>query len=299
MTESRKTPQNSGKAIASSWLFGPEEHLISVRNAEAVLTHLPLFLGNWPMRGLGAAPEQAYDIDIIQNRNGSLVVRLAGPGSNDKEFGDALNAANGFAESLIEAYIARQPDTICLHASMALVGSGLVVLVGDSFSGKSTTSLQLASAGHRFFGDDRIAIRWDEGSLPVGQCLGLMPKMSLPLPPDCGTAFEEYIEAFSELQDEEAAYLRLGDQEAAGFGDEAPIVALISLDRRSDGASIFEDAPRPQLVKSLLAQVYAPHLGISNLVVSMNRLASLVPCFTLQFSNSREAAQMIAERFRE
>ncbi len=299
MTESKENPPKPRQAVATSWLFGPKEQLISVRNAEAVLAHLPLFLGGWPMQSLGAAPEQAYDIDIIENRDGSLVVRLAGPGGNDMEFDNALDAANGFAGSLIGAYIARQPDTICLHASTALVGGGLVVLVGDSFSGKSTTSLQLASAGHRFFGDDRIAIRLDDGSSPVGQCLGLMPKMRLPLPPDCGIAFEEYIEAFSELQDEEAAYLRLGDHEAAGFGDEAPIVALISLDRREGGASIFEEAPRPQLVKSLLAQVYAPHLGISNLVPSMNKLASLVPCFTLQFSNSREAAQMIAARFRE
>jgi hypothetical protein len=83
MTESRKNPQKPGKAVASSWLFGPKEHLISVRNAEAVLAHLPLFLGGWPMRGLGAAPEQAYDIDIIENRDGSLVVRLAGPGGNE------------------------------------------------------------------------------------------------------------------------------------------------------------------------------------------------------------------------
>jgi hypothetical protein len=124
MIESGKHSKMAGKAVASSWLFGPEEHLISVRNAEAVLGHLPLFLGGWPVQGLGAAAEQAYDIDIIQNRDGSLIVRLAGPGGNDMEFDDALNAANGFAGSLIGAYIARQPDTICLHASTALVGGG-------------------------------------------------------------------------------------------------------------------------------------------------------------------------------
>ncbi|NKB20480.1 MAG: hypothetical protein GKS01_08275 [Alphaproteobacteria bacterium] len=299
MTEPENHPQKAGGPIASAWQFGPEEHLISVRNAEAVLVHLPLFLGGWPMQGLGPAPEQPYDIDIVENSDGSMVIRLAGPGGNDMEMDDALDAANNFAGALIGAYIARQSDTICLHASTALVGGGLVVLVGDSFSGKSTTSLQLACAGYRFFGDDRIAIRWDDESLPIGQCLGLMPKMRLPLPPDCGAAFAEYIEGFSELQDEEAAYLRLGDQEAAGFGEEAPIKALIALDRRDTGDSIFEEAPRPQLVKSLLSQVYAPHLAISNLVPSMNRLASLVPCFTLRFSNSREAAQMIAARFRE
>ncbi len=298
MTDPGQQAGNAGGPVPTSWQFGPEEYLVSVRNAEAVLAHLPLFLGGWPMRGLGAAPEQPHDIDIVENKDGSLVIRLTGPGGNDMEFEDALNAANGFAGSLIGAYIARQPDTICLHASTALVGDGLVVLIGDSFSGKSTTSLQLASAGYRFFGDDRIAIRWDDDSQPIGQCLGLMPKMRLPLPPDCGAGFEEYIEAFSELQDDEAAYLRLGDREAAGFGEEAPIKALIALDRRDTGDSIFEEAQRPHLVKSLLAQVYAPHLDISNLIHSMNRLASLVPCFTLQYSNSREAAKMIAERFR-
>ena len=92
--------------MASSWQFGPEEHLISVRNAEAVLAHLPLFLGGWPMRGSGAAPEQAYDIDIIQNGDGSLVVKLAGPGGNDMAFDNALDAANGFAGSLIGACLA-------------------------------------------------------------------------------------------------------------------------------------------------------------------------------------------------
>jgi len=299
MTDTEKHPKKDRRSLASSWQFGPENHLISVRNAEAVLAHLPLFLGGWPMRGLGAMPELTHDIDIIENGDGSLIVRLTGPGGNDMAFDDALNAANGFAGSLIGAYIACQPDTICLHASTALVGGGLVVLVGNSFSGKSTTALQLACAGYRFFGDDRIAIRWDDESLPIGQCLGLMPKMRLPLPLDCGAAFAEYIEAFSELQDDEAAYLRLGDQEAAGFGDEAPIIALIDLDRQDSGSTSFEEASRPALVKSLLSQVYAPHLDISKLVPSMNRLASLVPCFTLRFSNSREAAQVIATRFRE
>ena len=162
----------------------------------------------------------------------------------------------------------------------------------------STTSLQLACSGYRFFGDDRIAVRFSDNGQPTGQCLGLMPKMRLPLPPDCGAPFEEYIEAFSELQDEEAAYLRLGDREAANFGDEAPIIALISLDRTDSGDAELADAPRPELVKSLLAQVTAPHLDISRLVPAMNRLASLIPGFTLKFSSSKDAAREIAAKFR-
>jgi hypothetical protein len=49
---------------------------------------------------------------------------------------------------------------------------------------------------------------------PAAEGLGLMPKVRLPLPRDCGPRFAEYVEAFTEIQGDDAGYLKLW----AGYG---------------------------------------------------------------------------------
>lgn len=275
-----------------------------VRNAELVLPHLTVFIGGWPVHFAGRAADcpTPPDIDLVEREDGGVTVLLNGPCGYSLSFDDEFNAANGLASALIAAYVTRRPEMVCLHASSAAVGAGddaaIAVMLGESFAGKSSTALQMAAAGHRLFGDDRLAVVADDegaGRKPVrGICMGLMPKIRLSLPPDCGPRFQEFVERCSEICDDRAAYLRIRDNEAASFGEQAPLSAFIVLDRRESGDSFLEPAPRGDIVRALVANCYAPHIDAGALVPVLSGLADRVDGYRLRFSSSRDAAQTIA-----
>ncbi len=284
----------------SIWAFGHPGTEIAVRNAELLLAHLPIFLSGWPLRRLGGAGGDPAEIDVAEMADGRIAVTLHGPGGNESVFDDAFAAANGLASALVARLVVRRDDMICFHAGSARVGPGLVVLLGDSFAGKSSVALQMAAAGYRLFGDDRLAVRLTEEQpdSPVGVCLGLTPKVRLPLPPDCGVRFEEYVESFTEMRDDEAAYLKLWEGEAASFGDEAPIAGFVILDRRETAESQLSSAARPDIVKALLLNCFSPHIDARTLVPALTGLAIRAEGFRLQFSSSRDAASVLTAAFR-
>jgi len=274
---------------ASLWRFGPEIAPILVRNAEAVLAHLPLFLGGWPLRWIGDddAPDAVPDIEIVERSEGAIDVATA---VHNASYAGAMDAANGLAGALISAFIGRQPEMICLHAGSAVVGGGLVVLIGGSHAGKSSVALHLAAAGYRLFGDDRIAIDLADTAAPLGLCLGLMPKVRLPLPPDCGARFAEFVEGYSEVQDDTAAYLKPWEGEAAIFGETAKLRALVVLDRIDGAPTTVELLGRPALLRAMIENVTAPQRDAGTLVAQLDALARAVPGYALSFGSSREAA---------
>lgn len=282
----------------SLWRFGPESASIVVRNAEAVLAHLPLFLGGWPPRWIDpeSAAAVAADIDIVEQPDGSVDIDAA---SHHARFAGAIDAANGLAGALISAFIRRHRDMVCLHAGSAMVGGGLVVLIGGSNAGKSSVALQLAAAGYRLFGDDRIAIDLGDAGAPRGLCLGLMPKVRLPLPPDCGARFAEFVEGYSEVQDETAAYLKPWEGEAATFGETARLAALVVLNRSDGVQATLDRLGRAALLRAMIENVTAPQLDAESLIVHLDALAQSVPGYALGFGSSREAAALLGRALRE
>jgi len=282
------------------WWIGPESDPVLVENAEAVMPYLPYYLAGWSIAWAGDAPPRTPDIRIVEQADGTFQVISSGPGGADFTFDNPYDAANGMAGGLISVYVGRNPRMICLHAGAARIDDGLVVVVGDSFAGKSSVALHLAVLGHRFFGDDQIGVTLDNPSL--GLCLGLMPKVRLPLPEDCGDPFREFVEGYSSMQGDDMAYLKLWEGEAGTFGDTAPVRALVFLDRKESGTG--EDGPRlhaasrPELVKTMIRTAFAPHVASQDLLVGLTRLADAADSYHLTFSSSRDAAELLSSEFR-
>ena len=282
----------------SSWAFGPPDKEIRVGNAELLLAQLPIFLGGWPCRRLNDTDGRDMDIKIIERPNKQIEVNLTGPGAFQTVFENEFDAADGLASALVAAFISRHADTLCLHASSARLGPGLVVLLGNSLAGKSSVALHMAAAGYRLFGDDRLAVRMGDGGAATGLCLGLTPKVRLPLPADCGPRFAEYVASFTEIRDEAAAYLKLWEGEAAVFLEQSPITAFVILNRAEAGACAMAPASRPAIVKALLAQCFAPQIDSQNLVPALTDLATSAAGYELGFSNSGEAASLLSSTLR-
>ena len=281
--------------VPDFWWIGPDENPILVENAEAVLPHLPYFLAGWDIKWAGTAHNRSADIRVIEQPDGHYNVVSSGPGGADFSFDNPYDAANGLAGALISVHIAGNPNMICLHAGAARVGNGLVIVLGDSFAGKSSVALHLAVLGHRFFSDDQIGVAIDNPS--HGMCLGLMPKVRLPLPVDCGDAFCQFIDGYSAMQGDGLAYLKLWDGEAGTFGETAPVRALVFLDRVEAGSTELRVASRPELVKSMISTAFAPHISSSDLLAGLNKLAEGTEAYHLCFESSREAASLLSQKF--
>ena len=262
------------------------------------------FLALWPMRDGGTVPADivieatAADIDAYELRHPALpdgTLRVA----------SAEEAANQIVSLLVAEVIERSPRLVSLHAGAARVGDGLIVLPGDSMSGKSTLSLQLARRGARFVGDDRLlvgdgsALGGDAG--PVGVALGLTPRVRLPIHPAAGADYAAFIDRHMtvEHRDEEGvATIATVDPDGIGgapFGEEAPVAAIV-VPRRVDGDEGVLDLrplPRGQAALTLLRQAATPAVDAAELVGMMGALAAGVPCWSLAYGSSARAADRL------
>jgi hypothetical protein len=73
---------------------------------------------------------------------------------------DPTGVAEDFvADYLVAATLSAQSDLMVLHAAALQVGCGGAILTGASHAGKTTTSMHLASRGHRLLGDEMAVIR--------------------------------------------------------------------------------------------------------------------------------------------
>ncbi len=279
------------------WWVGPADNPVLVENAEAVMPYLPYYMAGWPLKWAGPEAERSPDIRVIENPDGTIQVISTGPGGADFAFENPYDAANGLAGALISVFVSRDPQMVCLHAGAGRVGDGLVIVIGDSQAGKSSVALQLAVLGNRFFGDDQIAVTLANPS--SGMCLGLMPKVRLPLPEDCGDGFREFVDGYSSMQGEDMAYLKLWEGEAGTFGETAPVRALVFLDRKESGDTELRPASRPELVKAMVRTAFAPHISSPDLLAGLTRLAAAADAYHLGFSSSRDAAALLSGEFRQ
>ncbi len=262
------------------------------------------FFALWPMiEGDGMPPDIVItaigaDIDAYELRHPALPDGAMRVGSPEE-------AANQIVPLLVAEVIERSAGLVSLHAGAARVGDGLIVLPGDSMSGKSTLSLQLAARGARFVGDDRLLVGdgtalGGEGG-PVGVALGLTPRVRLPVHPAAGADYIAFVERHMavEHRDEDGiATIATIDPEAIGgapFGEAAPLSAIV-VPRRVEGDDSVLDLrplPRGQATLALLHQAATPAVDATELVGMMGALAAGVPCWSLAYGSSARAADRL------
>ncbi|MDF1719209.1 MAG: hypothetical protein P1U65_00885 [Minwuia sp.] len=204
-----------------------------------------------------------------------------------------LLAANGLIGTIIGAFVAADPDWICLHAAAVhLSDGGLTVLLGDTMAGKSTLATALAALGQRLWCDDRLPL----AATGDGLALGLRPKLRLPLPGSAPQAVRDLVANRGTAQEGDMVYLDLSANGQAAFGARLPVTRLIVLDRAlAHGAPDLATVPVATMVKHLVPVTFAPHLDPMARLMRLRALAEACSCETLSYGDSFAAATFLQE----
>jgi hypothetical protein len=278
-------------------LAGPHDG-ITVSGAGELATFLFELIPEWPRlpERMAVAHPSPNFIEVRGDAGGWHVSSPHFP-LEDFELNDGYMVANGLIGALIAGYVAQSAELMCIHAGAVRVGDGLVLLLGDSYGGKSTFSTALAARGYRFFSDDRIVLDLSSAR-PAGRSLAIAPKLRLPLPEEADDNYRKFVDENSQLTWPEMVVLRPGPSLAAGFGEALPVKAVIQLLRNEDAVQPELTAMRQSaMVTFLLEQLFAPHLGLQGRLSACAHVVRSIDLFQLHYASAFAAAEAVVNRF--
>jgi hypothetical protein len=150
---------------------------------------------------------------------------------------DPTGVAEDFvADYLLAAILSAQSDLMVLHAAAIQVGSGGAILTGASHAGKTTTSIHLASRGHRLLGDEMAVIRLGSRELlPLRRSLSLRAG---PRSPALASALQQVRPCEGHSVDGETRPLRINELFPARGDEPVGLNAAFFLNGFSERASV-------------------------------------------------------------
>ena len=185
---------------------------------------------------------------------------------------------------------------LCLHSAAVEIGEGLVMIPSVGKAGQSTLSVAMAMLGHRVFGDDVLAL---EPSRDDGLAFGVLPRLRQPLPDRIGQRFHRFLSQRSGPSNADWIYVDLHEDEIAPFGATAPVKAIVFLDRRPTGRARLEPVDNAYVLGELVRQNFAEGVAPSAVFSRLLKLASRAHCRRLVYSDTIEAARLLASEFSE
>ena len=170
-----------------------------------------------------------------------------------------MDAVADFQYRFLDWHSQEFTEQFCLHCAAVEMNGGLIVFPSIQKAGKSTLVTELAMIGNRVFCDDVLPI---DPQNAHGIAMGILPRLRLPLPLWLSTRHLKFVNSRLGLADRYSAYINLHDSELAGFGDTAPVRAIIILQRRTEAvpAKLLK-AGKAQSLAKLIDQNYAQHLS--------------------------------------
>jgi hypothetical protein len=242
----------------------------------------------WPFRKSNGSARAVASVRAL--RHGYQIL------SGDEEIVEtsAVGAACGVVVDLVKAYIAENPNRLCLHCGSVAFAGKLVVFPSEYRAGKSTLVARLAAVGHQVFGDDVLPLSDDDRS---GIALGLAPRLRVPLPANASHEFKEFAAKHEGPSDKRYRYLRLPADRLAVRGAELPLGAIVLLDRQAEGPASIEAASRSAALRSLIARNFARSDEAGHLLDRLQQVMERLPLFRLRYADLDDAADLLDRTF--
>lgn len=195
---------------------------------------------------------------------------------------------------LVHWLVAEKPHIMCLHCGTIEFDDGLVVILGNFKAGKSTLTTELAATGLKMFGDDVLMI---DGS--TGISFGLLPRLRLPLPSAMSQCTRDFAAARLGLSNSGHQYVDMRTDELAAFGETAPIVGFIILDRTESGGATLAPASHGETMKALIARNILDVIPAKPTFDKLLALTQATRNYHLSYSTGSDAVDILTRVFND
>ena len=254
-------------------------------------------LCGWEVRRLSWSGEEPL-VRFRRHRRGyfwDAPWRVGSAGERRSASKTAIEAVCDFHYEFVGWYEREKPDHFCLHCASALIGGRLVLFPSTHKAGKSLLCAQLALDGARIFGDDVVGIDPQAGH---GIALGMLPRIRLPVPRrNVGEALRAFLAERRGPSDEECQYVDLREDEIAGFGEAAPIGAIVILKRRDSGPAALEPIDAGAALKAMIAQNFALKKPPLSIFEELRRITLACRSPRLCYADLAEASGVLRRAF--
>jgi hypothetical protein len=209
-------------------------------------------------------------------------------------FRNPVDAACDLVVDLIHAYVTDHKGLLCLHCAAVEFNQGLVVFPNTYRAGKSTFSLKLVASGERLFTDDVLPIS-NQGD--VGLALGILPRLRLPLPNELTPDFVDFITKRVGPQNQRYLYVKLGLNEQAVLGTEAPIRGITILKREKNAEPRLLGIEKSIVVKDMILRNFARQNPGLEIVDRLYSIVDNAECYSLRYDNLNQAVKLLEDAF--
>ena len=205
-----------------------------------------------------------------------------------------MNVIRDVHDVFFDWFLKANPHHLCLHGAAVRIGDGLVCFPSTHKAGKSTLCVAFAAAGQTVYCDDVLPI---EPRRDCGMAMGIAPILRMPLPAQIGPSLREFVATRKGPANKGWCYVRLGEDEIAPFGENAPMRALVFLDRKGRGQAKFEPVSKAEMLKELILQNFAdqvPPVAVLDRLLSITQTAQ---CCRLRFDRITDAVGLLIDTF--
>ncbi len=257
---------------------------VSILGCDPLLPFLCPPISTWPHAILEtAAPDSV--LTLARTQTGYRVeTRVHHFTSHD--YVDRYEAIAGFFAELYTAFIAANPELLCIHAAALKMGDGLFVFPASGKAGKSTLAVHGAAAGALLFTDDVLAIQDDAG---LGVSLGVAPRLRLPLPANVTAGFRAFLDDRDVLGNGYGKFVGLRPGEMARFGATAPIAAIVLPERVERGAASLEPIGKSDVLRDLMRRNFTQSIDAEAKVSRLLQIAKAGTCYRLRYATCEDA----------
>lgn len=281
-----------GMTISRFIQFDGVEATLELLGAAAIPRMLREVMPGWGLREVeaNAAPAPFFRISDLPERPGRYLSEdLIGVDAAPRRL-DAMNAVCDMIAALSLALPDSDARLICLHAAAIEVDGRLVLIPNMRKAGKSTLSAALAARGKRVFSDDFVAVRRVAGS-HVGRANGICPRLRLPLPDGLSAGFRDWAEKNEGPDNGQYKYLTLPNLPAAGV--EAPIGAIVLLERVEDGDARLEPVDAQDAMDRLLKQNFTRDRHSAEVLALLSEMLATYPVQRMVYSEASDGARLL------
>ncbi|MBV1902579.1 MAG: PqqD family protein [Marinosulfonomonas sp.] len=188
-----------------------------------------------------------------------------------------------------------RPEEMCLHAACVRMGAALVVFPAIRRAGKSALTMALAANGFEVFGDDVLSVSSQVGTPVMGKATGVPIRLRLPLPAGFSDKVLEHIDTHRGPANKQ--YLYVSPPQIAPQGRQAPIGALIHLERGENIATDLAPMSPGIMLNTLLRQNFARAATADRILADLFGLAENTPAFLLRYSDIQKAVDLLTAHF--